>query len=1117
MKQQYYLMKQKKENPLFNVYLHPSLALAYGKYNEYKSRTTIGTIHLYSADMHETITQIFDPVSEANPRIILIEGDPGVGKTTLIKEICFKWAEDKLLTSKKLVFLLSLSDINVQKMAGLEQLVQYFTKSTSQIKQLCSYLEDTQGAYVTFIIDELDKLRNKFQSRVFFTKLIRGEVLRCATVVITSRPFALGYFDEDVNRMIVERTQQLEAFCAKSDQSKGIKTQSETDQSKGIETQSETDQSKGIETQSETDQSKGIETQSETDQSKGIETQSETDQSKGIETQSETDQSKGIETQSETLQEVTFEHRSFRHHKDISFPYYCFDKTIEILGFEQFSTNQYAAAALKDSPLKLESLQKHIEQYPHINAMCHNPAIMSLMLFICMCQSIDLPSTTTKLYAAFITCKIVDYLKKSGKVSEVATTSKLEDIPEQSIHKTLQHLEKVSFDALMRDTVMFTTEELGENDPNCYGLLKCSESSISGNGEISNQLVTFVYYGIQEYFAARYVSKLPDDEVRKLLSESFLDEDFGIHDYYYYYKHRDDPNSKSVRLYNMWILYCGIAGEQLNHKIPVVMQDFLSIFILSNEQLYYELHSLKRLLPAVSSIPQSSQRSHWVEQKTSVKYKHDRGRFHLINAPLYVLYLFQCFQEAQDEKLIEALSTSFDGHIEKELLSHQVTSLGFFLSNSTVRHLHLNDCHIGDRGIHILHRYICHKTRDYEIKTVDLSGNDLTELSSSLIVDIVRNIQPHELDLSRNNIYKLEDILAAMAATNTVKVFKVIRNNITAQRINAITNIFIFLEHLDISFNDLGDDGAILLSKRIAITNTLKVLNISSNNIGSAGFVAILNALVNNASLEELRLSWNIIGKDDTQTVVTVTANNQNLKKFYGDSNKFGVLEIEVISKVCTSLEELDLNHNVVGQAGATAIVSIINSNSALKKLYLDGNKFGPSGSAIVVQALTNNVSLEILSMNDNAIDQDGATAIASFIANNSTLKELSVSNNNFGPSGTTVIANALTSNTSIKMLYMNKSSIGQDGAKAFASAIASNKSLQYLSLNGDNTINENIAMIIISSLHNNNTITSLFLYNDNHYTKDVKDEIDKINSARKKLNDVKQASVYYNKLEKQE
>ena len=1096
MKQQYYLMKQKKENSPFNVYLHPSLALAYGKYNRNRSRTTIGTIHLYSADMHETIAQIFDPVSEANPRIILIEGDPGVGKTTLIKEICFKWAEDKLLTSKKLVLLLSLSDLNVQKMASLEQLVQYFTKSTSQIKQLCSYLEDTQGAYVTFIIDELDKLRNKFQSRVFFTKLIRGEVLQCATVVITSRPFALGYFDDDVNRMIVERTQQLEAFCAKYDQSKGIKSQSETDQSKGIETQSETDQSKGIETQSETDQSKGIETQSETDQSKGI------------------------KTQSETLQEVTFEHRSFRHHKGISFPYYCFDKTIEILGFEQFSTNQYAAAALKDSPLKLESLQKHIEQYPHINAMCHNPAIMSLMLFICMCQSIDLPSTTTKLYAAFITCKIVDYLKKSGKVSEVATISKLEDIPEQSVHKTLQYLEKVSFDALMRDTVMFTTEELGENDPNCYGLLKYSESSISGNDDISNRLVTFIYYGIQEYFAARYVSKLPDDEVRKLLNESFLVEDFGTHDHYDgYYKGIDDPNSKSVHLYNMWVLYCGIAGEQLNHKIPFVMQDFLSIFISSDEYLRYRLHSLKQLLSAASSIPQSSKHSHWVEQKMPVEYKYDRYLHHEINAPLYVLYLFQCFQEAQDERLIKALSTSFYGHIMKGLLSHQVTSLGLFLSNSTFMkwHLHLNGCHIGDRGIHILHRYICHKARKYEIKTVHLSGNDLTELSSSLIVDIVRNIQPHELDLSHNKIYKLEDISTAMAATNTVKVFKVQHSNITAQRINAITDVLISLEHLYISSNDLGDDGAILLSKGIAITNTLKVLNIGSNNIGSAGFVAILNALVNNASLEELELSYNIIGKGDTQTVVTVTANNQNLKKFYGDCNKFGVLEIEAIAKVCTSLEELHLNHNVVGQAGATAIVSIINSNSALKKLYLDGNKFGPSGSAIIAQALTNNVSLEILSMNDNAIDQDGATAIASIIANNSTLQELSVSNNNFGPSGATMIANALTSNTSMKRLYMNKNSIGQGGAEAFASAIASNKSLQYLSLSYDNTINENVAVVIISSLHNNNTITSLDLYNKNRYTKNVKDEIDKINSARKKLNDVQQASVYYNKLEKQE
>lgn len=59
-----------------------------------------------------------------------------------------------------------------------------------------------------------------------------------------------------------------------------------------------------------------------------------------------------------------------------------------------------------------------------------------------------------------------------------------------------------------------------------------------------------------------------------------------------------------------------------------------------------------------------------------------------------VLYLFQCFQEAQDNKLCEILSRSFDSGVisisKHSLLPHQVVSLGFFLSRSHRKWKNLN-------------------------------------------------------------------------------------------------------------------------------------------------------------------------------------------------------------------------------------------------------------------------------------------------------------------------------------------------------------------------------------------------------------------------------------------
>jgi len=82
----------------------------------------------------------------------------------------------------------------------------------------------------------------------------------------------------------------------------------------------------------------------------------------------------------------------------------------------------------------------------------------------------------------------------------------------------------------------------------------------------------------------------------------------------------------------------------------------------------------------------------------------------ILKDPVKVLYLFQCFQEAQDDKLCDI---SFDiGKIDlntNRLLPHQVVTLGFFLSKSRRKwkKLDMYGYHIGDHGINLLHHYLC--------------------------------------------------------------------------------------------------------------------------------------------------------------------------------------------------------------------------------------------------------------------------------------------------------------------------------------------------------------------------------------------------------------------------
>ena len=154
-----------------------------------------------------------------------------------------------------------------------------------------------------------------------------------------------------------------------------------------------------------------------------------------------------------------------------------------------------------------------------------------------------------------------------------------------------------------------------------------------------------------------------------------------------------------------------------------------------------------------------------------------------------VLYLFQCFQEAQDNVLCEVLSKSFDDGVinisEHRLLPHQVVSLRFFLSRShrKWKELNLFQCYIGDHGMSILHQYLCgDKSNKQEITKINLACNDLTAASSHLIGDIISYLQPHTLVLEYNNITNVRDISTAVVTTSTVKVLEMRGNGLTAHK-----------------------------------------------------------------------------------------------------------------------------------------------------------------------------------------------------------------------------------------------------------------------------------------------------------------------------------------------
>ena len=588
--------------PPFHAQSFTSLALVHQKVTQLQAKedTTkiarvraTGDIHkipeLTSSIKLDNIHQIFTPVTSNDqaqcPMSILIEGHPGIGKTTLVKEMCLQWANNRLLTSDKLVLLLMLRDPNVQKITSTEQLVRY-TQSTDQVQCVLSYLQNNNGVGVTLIIDGFDELSIELRQTSFFRKVIEGDVLHNVRVVVTSRPSASACLHQ------------------------------------------------------------------------------------------------------------------------------CVQRRIEVLGFEKSSKEQYANNALKDTPEHLHKLKIHFQQYPNIDALCYIPLNMAIIVYLCLLGS--LPPTATKMYKSFIINTIRRHLKKVGKIPYNTSIA-------QPVCEALQQLQKVAFDGLVRDKIVFTVEELPvlcKDDPTCYGLLQSTEC-YSAEEDTPTQSFNFLHLGIQEFLAAKHVTTLPEDEVYTFLKESFVTQGRG--------------DSKSVRLSNMWILYCGITSGQCK-TLRCYLTTYSSNPYDNNIDSHVQGISKKMTDPS----QQSDQR---ISNSRTISQD-------VLKDPVKVLYLFQCFQEAQDNELCEVLSESFDsGEIyirHNRLLPHQVVSLGFFLSRShrKWKKLDLDKCHIGDHGMSIIHQYLCgDKANKQEITRINLNNNNLTGASSHLIADIISHLQ----------------------------------------------------------------------------------------------------------------------------------------------------------------------------------------------------------------------------------------------------------------------------------------------------------------------------------------------------------------------------------------
>ena len=145
------------------------------------------------------LENLFEPLpgedSTQDQFIILMDGAPGVGKTTISRKICKMWSNDKFISNFQLVIFLPLRELLICSNISVADLL---PADDPKLKdQVVQHVQRTSGSGILFIFDGFDELtsyqRTKHSS---FLDIVKGNKLHKCSVLVTSRTYASGPLEE---------------------------------------------------------------------------------------------------------------------------------------------------------------------------------------------------------------------------------------------------------------------------------------------------------------------------------------------------------------------------------------------------------------------------------------------------------------------------------------------------------------------------------------------------------------------------------------------------------------------------------------------------------------------------------------------------------------------------------------------------------------------------------------------------------------------------------------------------------------------------------------------------------------------------------------------------------